>query len=103
MTSGAADSVETADLVAHAALAVSGVVSLHGGAFGEVATYLPGRRVDGIRLTDRICEVHIVVRIPADLPAVAQAVRARVAPLVTVPVQVTIEDVHVGEREGAQS
>ena len=93
----------TADLIADAALSVPGVVGLHRGAFGEVATYLPNRRVEGVRLTDRICAVHIVVRIPADLPAVAEAVRLRVGSLVDVPVQVTIEDVHAGEREGAQS
>ncbi|MEU5842569.1 hypothetical protein [Rhodococcus sp. NPDC047139] len=103
MTPPAAAPADTADLIAEAALAVPGVVGLHHGAFGEVATYLPGRRVEGVRLTDQICAVHIVVRIPADLPAVADAVRVRVAPLVDVPVQVTIEDVDAGEREGAQS
>ena len=39
-----------ADLVATAALSVSGVLALHPGSFGQVATYLPGRRVEGVRL-----------------------------------------------------
>ncbi|WP_349536116.1 hypothetical protein [Rhodococcus rhodochrous] len=103
MNPGSAAQASTADLVADAALSVPGVVGLHRGAFGEVATYLPGRRVEGVRLTDRLCAVHIVVRIPADLQAVADAVRVRVSSLVDVPVQVTIEDVHAGEREGAPS
>ncbi|UYP18064.1 hypothetical protein OED52_15505 [Rhodococcus sp. Z13] len=103
MTSPAGSAGTIAERIAEAASGIAGVAGLHGGAFGEVATYLPGRRIEGVRLTDRLCEVHIVVLIPADLPAVAEAVRAQVAPLVEVPVQVTVEDVRVGGREGAES
>lgn len=91
----------TAELVAEFVLAAPGVAGLHGGAFGEVATYLPGRRIDGIRITETLCSVHIVARIPADLRAVADAVRTGVATLVDVPVQVTVEDVHTDEPQGA--
>ncbi|MEZ5153443.1 hypothetical protein ACWDTG_17830 [Rhodococcus zopfii] len=86
-----------AERVADAVLAVPDVAGLHGGAFGEIATYLPGRRIEGIRIGSDLCAVHIVARYPADLPAVAEAVRARVAPMVAMPVQVTIEDLHTGE------
>ncbi|MFD4183444.1 hypothetical protein ACFWPB_20405, partial [Rhodococcus sp. NPDC058514] len=46
----AAQETEPADLIADAVLAVPGVAGLHGGMFGEVATYLPGRRVLGVAL-----------------------------------------------------
>lgn len=86
-----------AELVADAVLAVPDVAGLHGGVFGEIATYLPGRRVEGIRIGCDLCAVHIVARYPADLRAVAEAVRARVSAMVTVPVQVTIEDLRTGD------
>ena len=43
---------ELADSIAAAVLAVPGVAALHPGMFGEVGTYLPGRRVTGVRITD---------------------------------------------------
>ncbi|MGA9870317.1 MAG: hypothetical protein WBQ44_04100 [Rhodococcus sp. (in: high G+C Gram-positive bacteria)] len=87
------DQVELADTVAAAAVSVSGVAGLHGGEFGEIATYLPGRKVVGIRIDDQLCEVHISAEYPTDLGGVAAGVRAAVQPLMPVPVAVTIEDV----------
>lgn len=81
-----------AERAAAAALAVPGVSALHGGEFGAVATYLPGRRVTGIRIDDDHCAVHVTVRYPADLFATAARVRDAVRPIVGVPVDVTIED-----------
>ena len=69
MNPGSAAQANAADLVADAALSVPGVVGLHRGAFGEVATYLPGRRVEGVRLTDQLCAVHIVVSRPSPTPS----------------------------------
>jgi len=94
---GTPPTAELAERVAEAALAVPGVAGLHGGVFGEIATYLPGRRIEGIRIGADLCAVHIVARYPADLPAVAGAVHARIAPMVAVPVQVTIEDLQTDE------
>ena len=91
-TTGTPSTAELAEQVAGIVLAVPGVAGLHGGAFGEIATYLPGRRVEGIRIGPDLCMVHIVARYPCDLRAVADAVHARVATMVSVPVQVTIED-----------
>ena len=54
------DSPELAEQVAEAVRTVPGVHDLYGGLLGEVATYLPGRRVVGVRLTDEACAVHIV-------------------------------------------
>lgn len=84
---------ETADRVAEAALAVPGVDSLHGGAFGEAATYLPGRRVAGVRLTESATEVHVVLRLDAPVLRTADRVRDAVTPLVGGRVDVVVEDV----------
>ena len=45
------------DLLAAAVRAVPGVAALHPGMFGEVGTYLPGRRVPGIRTVGDVTEV----------------------------------------------
>lgn len=85
--------VELADTVAAAALAVSGVAGLHGGEFGEIATYLPGRKVLGVRIDDRHCDIHISAEYPSDVNGVADGVRAAVEKLVPVSVSVTVEDI----------
>ncbi|MDH6680916.1 putative alkaline shock family protein YloU [Rhodococcus sp. LBL1] len=92
MTEPATQELSAAERAAEAALAVPGVTGLHGGEFGAVATYLPGRRVTGIRIDDESCSVHVTVRYPADLFATAERIRAAVRTVVEVPVDVTIED-----------
>ncbi|WP_407343219.1 hypothetical protein [Pengzhenrongella phosphoraccumulans] len=87
------DRVLLADAVAAAALAVPGVVALHTGTFGEVATYLAGRRVDGVQLRADSCSVHLVLAWGAPVLATADRVRAVVGPLVGTPVDVSVEDV----------
>jgi len=77
--------------VAAAVLTVPGVIGLHGGMFGETATYLPGRRVPGVRLTEDVTDIHLSVVYPVF--ATAQQVRTAVAALVTGPVNITVEDV----------
>ncbi len=81
-----------ADSVAAAALSVPGVTRLHTGSFGEVATYLPGRRVEGVRLQGGSTEVHLVLRPEVDLLRTAEAVRAVVTALVGGTVDVFVED-----------
>jgi len=85
--------VDLADRVAAAALAVRGVTGLHGGMFGETATYLPGRRVPGVRLTEDVTDIHLSLTYGAPVFATAQQVRTAVAALVPGPVNVTVEDV----------
>ncbi len=85
--------LEIADLIEQAVLKVPGVSALHGGAFGEVATYLPGRRVSGIRVRDDLSEVHVVITWGTPVLATASAVRRVVHALVGTPVNVTIEDI----------
>jgi hypothetical protein len=90
------DGGETADLVAAAALAVPGVVALHAGSFGEVATYLPGRRVTGVRVRDDVTEVHVVLDVEAPVLATADAVRAAAGPLVATRLDVCVQDLAEG-------
>jgi len=85
--------VELADRVAAAVLAVHGVTGLHGGMFGETATYLPGRRVPGVRLTEDVTDIHLTLTYGAPVFATAQQVRTAVAALVPGPVNLTVEDV----------
>lgn len=93
-TRGAAPGLATqAGLVEAAALAVPGVVRLHGGTLGEVAVHLPGRRVTGVRLRDGLTAVHVVVAVGADVRRTAAAVQQAVAAVRPGPVDVTVEDV----------
>ncbi len=84
---------EFADQVAAAVLAVRGVSGLHGGMFGETATYLPGRRVPGVRLTEDVTDIHLSLAYGSPIAATAQQVRDALTALVTGPVDVTVEDV----------
>lgn len=81
------------DAVAAAVRSVDGVADLHGGTFGETATYLPGRRVPGVRMTPDGTEVHVALLLGAPIRETAQAVRRAVAAQVPGPVDVTVEDV----------
>lgn len=73
----AADSAtETeADRVADVARSVDGVVDLSGGPLGAAATYLAGRRVVGVRVSDDHLEVHLVVTLERPVRDVAADVR----------------------------
>jgi uncharacterized alkaline shock family protein YloU len=84
---------DLADQVATLVRSVPGVVGLHGGVFGEVATYLPGRRVSGVRITPERAEVHVTLVWGEPVRATAEIVRNLVAELTGVPVFVTVEDV----------
>ena len=97
----AATGTELPDAVALAAAARAcpSVADLSGGAMAEFATYLPGDRVVGIRVSEDSVDVHLVVRwsVPS-LPAAADEVRARLSPLVGgLPINVFIEDVAIEE------
>lgn len=84
------------EAVAQAAAACADVAGLSEGAVGEVASYLPGRRVPGVRIGDNGVEVHIVARWGRPLPEVGEAVAAAVAPVASGhPVQVFIDDLDV--------
>ena len=84
---------QLADRVAAAARSVPGVHDLHGGVLGEVATYLPGRRVTGVRLLDGVTQVHLVLQWDAPMSATIDEVRTRVSQVVPGTVHLAVEDV----------
>ena len=83
------------DAVAAAVAACPSVAHLSGGGLaGQVATYLPGRRVEGVRVTDDAVEVHIATRWDVPIPLAASEVRTAVAPLAGGrPITVNVDDV----------
>ncbi len=89
------------EAVAAAALGSPLIAGLTGGPFGEVATYLPGRRVLGVREVDGTIEVHVVAKWGTPLPEVAEVVRAAVAPHAGgVPVAIFVDDIEVPDEAG---
>ncbi|MFM6850033.1 MAG: hypothetical protein ACKOVB_13130 [Terrabacter sp.] len=91
--SSQASPTETADAVKAAVLAVPGVVGLHGGAFGEVATYFPGRTVQGVRVRPESTAVHLVLAWNAPAQATAALVREAVTSITRTPVDIVVADV----------
>jgi hypothetical protein len=89
----AADAAAT---VAAAVLAHPAVVRLDGGPFGTVASYLPGRRLLGVRVGEgsEPAEVGVVVRLGTPLPQLADELGAVVRGVLgAVAVEVTFADV----------
>jgi hypothetical protein len=86
---------ETARTVAAAALAIDGVHALYGGPFGEIATYVPGERVSGVRIGTEHGELHIVGDMKRNLRDVAEDARAAAEKLAGMPFVVTVADVYV--------
>jgi hypothetical protein len=84
---------EQADRIAQIVLAVPGVAALHAGMFGEVGTYLPGRRVAGVRVGADAIDVHVSLVFDAPVRATAAAIRRTLQALTALPVNVTVEDV----------
>lgn len=84
---------EVVDALERTVLGVDGVASLHAGVFGEVGTYLPGRRVAGIVQRAESTEIHVAVLAGADVLDVAEAVRAAATDIVDGPVHVVVEDI----------
>lgn len=81
------------DRIAEVVLAVPGVNGLHAGVLGEAATYLPGRRVNGIKVADDACEVHVVLDSATPILQTADAIRSAVESLVDTPVHISVEDI----------
>lgn len=68
------------DAVAAAVRACPGVDDLDGGPFDAVASYLPGRRVPGVRVSTNRVMVQVRGRWGVPLPQVGDQVRAAVHP-----------------------
>lgn len=91
-------SASDAERIRDTVIALDGVADLHGGAFGEIATYLPGGRVAGVRVDRSGIEVHVVVYLEADITHVAEEVRGAAQALFSDqrPCTVVVEDVVAG-------
>src|ERR1700712_4829067 len=83
------------DAISAAIATCPSVSGLSGGIAGEIATYLPGRRVSGVRASPGSVEVHVVARYGRTLHEIDAEVRAAVAAAVPgVPhVDVVVADV----------
>jgi hypothetical protein len=92
----------TADAVAQAVLACPVVVEL---ADEGLATFLPGRRVRGVRLDDDGCEVAVVLRLDGrPLPELAEQVRtAALGAADGRPVDVLVADVLTADEAAART
>lgn len=77
---GASVAARDADDVAAAVLACPTVAGLHGGGSRRIATYLPARRVDGVRLDEDSIDVAVVAVHGARVTDLAREVRTALAP-----------------------
>ncbi|MCF6390255.1 hypothetical protein L2K20_25055 [Mycobacterium sp. MBM] len=84
------------DRVVAAVCAVDGVIGLHT-APGVPSSYLPGRIVGGVRLSDSGGTVHVVVELGIALLETAQRVRDAASVAAGVPVDVVVGDVAAGD------
>lgn len=88
--------LDPAEMIARVVGRNPSVASLHGGVGAQAATFLPGRRVTGVRITEQAVEVHVVARYGASLPALAASIRSDVGPFAKgQPVAVFVEDLLV--------
>ena len=82
------------DVIAAVALACPAVAGLHGGGPRVVATYLPGRRVDGVRVEDDRVLVSVVLVYGVPVRTLERQVRNALAPHVDgLSVDVHVADV----------
>jgi hypothetical protein len=85
------------DVIAAAALACPAVAALHGGGPRVVATYLPGRRVEGVRVEDDRVLVSVVLVYGVHVRTLERQVRNALAP----HVDGRSVDVHVADVQRA--
>lgn len=80
--SGSMPALDTADAdaIAAATMACPAVAGLHEGGTRVVATYLPGRRVVGVRIEDERVVVSVVLASGASVRTLEDQVRSRLAP-----------------------
>ena len=94
------DAAPDADAIAAAALTAPAVAALHGSGPRPVVTLLPGRRVEGVQVTDERVTVGVVVAQGVPIPALTDQVRRRVAPLAGGrPVDVHVADLRLTAEE----
>lgn len=69
-----------AERIAAAVRACPRLAGLHSGRFGEIATYLPGRRIPGVRIRPEAITVGVIGRYPVTAAQTTQAVHRAVGP-----------------------
>lgn len=90
-----------AQAVVAAALGSPLVAALFPGGTVEIATYLPGKRIPGVRVRERELEVHVVACWGVCLTQVAEDVRRLVTPVAGgLPVAVYVDDVEAPQGLG---
>jgi hypothetical protein len=90
------DPVVLAERVAAAVAAHPAVAGLHGGIYGSVTTYLPGRKLVGVRIGegDEPVEVAVVLRPDRPIPDVVRALRSEVSRICGgAAVDITVADI----------
>ena len=90
------DPVALAERVAAAVAAHPAVAGLHGGIYGSVATYLPGRKLVGVRIGegDEPVEVAVVLRADRPIPETVRSLRREVSRLCGgAAVDITVADI----------
>ncbi len=98
MTSG--PSTPDAEVIAAAVRTAPAVAALDTGGLHMVVTLLPGRRVDGVQVTDERVTVSVVVAQGVPIPVLIDQVRTRVAPLTGGrPVDVHVADLQLAAEE----
>ena len=98
-TAGVVDPAAVAERVA----ACRSVARISAGPYGEVATYLPGRRVTGVRIGDGRVEVHVVACWGVRVPDLAAEVRTAVGPLAAgMRIDVHVDDIDVPDGNGVE-
>jgi hypothetical protein len=85
-----------ADRIATAVQASRHIAGLDSGRYGEIATYLPGRRVSGVRIRPDSVTIGVIGRYPATATEIDASARATVGPLDR-PLHVHIGDLHIGD------
>ena len=85
-----------ADRIAAAVQTGRLIAGLDSGRYGEIATYLPGRRVNGVRIRPESVTIGVIGHYPATATDIDACVRASVGPLDR-PLHVHINDLHIGE------
>jgi hypothetical protein len=82
------------DAVAAEVRECDGVAGLDGGPYHEVATYLPGRTIDGVSVAGGRVQVQVRSRWGVEAPPLAALIKITLAPLAgSRPVDVTIADI----------
>ncbi|WP_433280300.1 hypothetical protein ACQPZA_11295 [Pseudonocardia xinjiangensis] len=92
----AAEAPSLAERIAAVVTSHPSVARLHGGIFGDVATYLPGRRLTGVRVGegDEPVELGVVLLLDRPIPEVVRDLRTAVSGMCGgAAVDITVGDV----------